>query len=193
LDPLTRELFDAAADGTIRGRLLDVGAGRGQFSAFLAELGAVDSIVGFDHDAAKIDVAAGSAITWPVPAEFNVGDLRAQPMPLSDTILLLDVLHYLNTLEQDAVLGRAVSALRPGGHLFLRETNRGSGAGSFLAGQLERLARFLGVNRGERLMFRAPDEYVGTLTQLGLEVRTLGGRGALDNVLLIASHTDSSR
>jgi len=193
MDPLTRELFEAYERGLIAGDLLDVGAGRGQFALFLAELGAIRTLTGFDHDRSKIELADAAARAWGGRARFSVGDLRAQPLPQADTILLLDVLHYLNTLEQDAVLGRVAMALRPGGFLFVRETNRGSGMGSFWASQFEKLAKLLGINRGERLVFRSPAEYERTLIQLGLEVERAKGRGALDNVLLIARHPEPSR
>ncbi len=186
LDPLTAELFEAVEAGAIHGRLLDVGAGRGQFSLLLAELGAVTGIVGFDHDAEKIEVArqAAAGLDWPV--RFEVGDLRAHLLGQADTVLLLDVLHYLPVLDQDAVLERVVLALRPGGSIYLRETNRQKSRGARWAVRLEKLARLFGINRGERLVFRSPGDYAAALEAFGLEVEQRSGRGTLDNVLLVA-------
>ncbi|HSC86690.1 MAG TPA: DUF2062 domain-containing protein [Polyangiaceae bacterium] len=186
LDPLTRELFQLAEAGIVRGRLLDVGAGRGQFSGLLMELGVVSEVIGFDHDRDKVAAAELALAQHRIPAHFEAGDLRSPDLPQADTILLLDVLHYLSTLEQDAVLEHVVVALRPGGHVLLRETNRGQGQGARWAAFLERLARLLRINRGERLVFRSPEDYAQTLRGFGLTVEVNPGRGTLDNVLLVA-------
>ncbi|HEY3664709.1 MAG TPA: DUF2062 domain-containing protein, partial [Polyangiaceae bacterium] len=53
-DPLTRLLAELPGD---LGRLLDVGAGRGQFSLFLWELGRCSAVHGLDSDQRKVDVA----------------------------------------------------------------------------------------------------------------------------------------
>ena len=48
-------------------------------------------------------------------------------IPPADTVLLVDVLHYVSIEEQDAILDRAAAAVRPGGRLLVREadTERG--------------------------------------------------------------------
>jgi len=53
-DPLTRLLAALPAD---LGRVLDAGAGRGQFGLFLVELGRCGSLSGFDGDERKVKIA----------------------------------------------------------------------------------------------------------------------------------------
>ena len=200
LDPLTKELFLAAqtekkrasSDDRVMGELLDVGAGRGQFSLLLAELGVVSAIEGFDHDPSKVQVATRAALGVPIPTSFGVGDLRTRFLPSSDTILLLDVLHYLDVSEQNAALTKVASALRPGGRLYLRENNRGGGWGAVFAAHLETWGRLCGINRGGTLAFRSPAEYEQVLMALGLHVEKAPGRGPLDNVLLVARRPNFS-
>ena len=46
--------------------------------------------------------------------------MRHTPLPPCDAVVILDVLHYVNIADQDAVLERVRQALRPGGRLILR-------------------------------------------------------------------------
>lgn len=186
LDPLTEELFALSASGLLRGRVLDAGSGRGQFSLFLAELGGISAISGFDHDEAKIEVARLASRGLSFPARFQAGDLCTQELPESEVILLLDVLHYLSLDEQDEVLRRAARALSTGGVLLLRETNVSQSAGARMAQRLERAARALGINRGARLVFRDPADYARLLESEGLRLNDAAPRGALDNLLWVA-------
>lgn len=185
-DPLARELEDHAGQGRLQGDLIDLGAGRGQFSLLAVELGSIRSIFGFDHDAQKIEIARSAAASLDIPQRFEPGDLRTTDLPEADVAFLLDVLHYLPADDQRRVVERAARALRPGGYLFLRETNRGSGFGARLAAGLERIGRALGVNRGERLEFLPPGAFAEQLQSAGFTLEMAAGRGALDNVLLVA-------
>ena len=47
-------------------------------------------------------------------------DMREAPFPPVDTIVMLDVLHYITVPEQDALLARVRAALPAGGVLLLR-------------------------------------------------------------------------
>lgn len=187
LDPLTRELFLLARSGRDFGRVIDAGCGRGQFALLLLILGAGKSVFGFDHDEPKVAAARLAASTrFAQNAIFESGDLRNKELPAADSILLLDVLHYLPFTEQSAVLQRMAQALPVGGHLLVRETNHPRSPGARLAKLLERLARLLGFNRGERLDFLAPRELVEELRALGFQVEQQQSKGVLDNVLLVA-------
>lgn len=172
------------------GRLLDAGCGRGQFSLLLLEAGLVDSAVGFDHDAEKI-AAANLASKGELGAHFRQGDLASvasESPPFqgesTESILLIDVLHYLDEKSQLAALRALCRQLAPGGYLLLRETNHGSW-GSKLARFFERWGRYLGINQGAQLTFLSPDELQRALEKGGLQVERHSGKGVLDNVLLV--------
>lgn len=181
-DPVAGELLKLAGPF---GRVLDAGAGRGQFGLLLLELGGVELLTGFDWDERKLSVArlaAGEA------ACFERADLCTAVFPPADTILLIDVLHYLPAADQDAVLVRAARALSPGGRLLLRECDRRPGFRSFLTRTFERIGTRAGYNRGAVLEFRPVRELIGVLEAEGLTCATPGvSTGALSNVLVVAS------
>lgn len=198
LDPLAEQLLAAfrqvapaepvaAAGATGERVVVDAGCGRGQYSLLLHELGLVERTLGFDHDAGKVALAMQAAsVGRVVDASYEARDLRQGPYPDCDVVILLDVLHYLPQAEQLLVLSLAAQALRPGGHVFVRETDRGAGSGARLAGWFERLARRFGINRGERLELVSTRTLVEMLHDVGLTVLS-SERGTLDNVLVVAS------
>src|SRR6185369_3318580 len=104
-DPLTRLLANLPGD---LGRVLDAGAGRGQFGLFLRELGRCSELSGFDSDARKVAVAKRAGAE---AAHFETLDLLDLPERALDTLLLIDVLHYLSVPEQDELLRRAARSV----------------------------------------------------------------------------------
>jgi len=171
MDPIVPQI---AALGPL-GDVVDAGAGRGQLGLFLLELGNVRSLVGFDFDARKIETARIAAAGQ---AHFTPGDLRAyQPEP-ADTLLLIDVLHYLLVEEQDALLTRAAQSLRPGGRLVVRETDARGGMRSTLTHAFEWIATTIGYNRAaQKLGFRPISEIVACLERAGLSCEVQGPPG----------------
>lgn len=182
LDPLGAQLEKALAERVL-GRVVDLGCGRGQFGLLLSELARVDSLVGVDLDASKVEVARAAARGQ--DATFHAGPVEGFEVPPADTILLLDVLHYLPPEARRSVLERARQSLAPGGRLLVRETNT-DGLGARLARLLERVGARLGVNRAEQLSFSPIEEAEAELGRLGLRLESREARGALDNVLLVA-------
>lgn len=181
-DPVLAEI--AALPGDF-GRVLDAGAGRGQLGLCLLELGRVESLFGFDSDGRKIALARAAA---GADAEFAVADLGARFAP-ADTVLLIDVLHYLPRAEQDAVLAEAVSAVPSGGRVLVRELDGVPGWRSAVTRLFERLATALGVNRGRaRLEYRSAAELRERLTALGCECEIRGASEGTPfaNVLIVA-------
>lgn len=188
-DPLTRQLFDLAQQRRDWGRVVDAGAGRGQFSLFAFELGVAQSVLGFDHDEHKIEVARRASAGLD-EVSFRLGDLCTDEGGQADTILLLDVLHYLPLEEQHRLLGRVSAALSEQGMLVIRENNRGAGWGARVAQGFEWLARWLRINRGPVLRFWSPDDIEACLVQQGLCVARPGAAddyGSPSNVLLVAT------
>jgi uncharacterized protein (DUF2062 family)/2-polyprenyl-3-methyl-5-hydroxy-6-metoxy-1,4-benzoquinol methylase len=166
------------------GRVLDLGCGRGQLSLLLLELGRARSVLGLDSDAEKIEVARQAG----PEAQFRVADVGPAPLELADTILLIDVLHYLPIVEQDALLHAAARALTPGGRLLIRELNAEPSAKSGVTRLFEWLARKTGVNRGRATAYRPARELTELLEAAGLpcEVQGASERTPFANVLIVA-------
>jgi len=178
-------LAQIAALGPL-GDVLDAGCGRGQLSLCLWELGHVGKLMGFDFDARKVELARRAAAER---AEYDVFDLRSAPLGSVDSLLLVDVLHYLAIAEQDELLRRAARSLRPGGRLIVREVDGASSRKSLLARTLERIATRVGYNRSaSALGFRPLADIQRTLESAGLrcELALSEAGSLLENRLLVA-------
>jgi SAM-dependent methyltransferase len=148
-------------------------------------LGRVSRVHGIDWDAGKI--AAANRASAGLDASFVRGDARTAPFEPSDTVLLIDLLHYFTVAEQDAILDRAAAAVRPGGCILVREADAGAGWRSVATLWEERLFTLLRVNRGERLRFRTGADLAARLEAAGLscEVRPAWAGTPFSNVLVV--------
>lgn len=187
-DPVVRQV---AGLGGHFGEVLDVATGRGQLALYLVELGAAHRFRAFDWDERKIEIlrrAAGEA------GEAAVGDVTSAELGSADTVLLVDVLHYLPREAQRALLGRAAAALRPGGRLLVRELDPSRGLASRVAVWAERLGTRAAMNRGAILALIEPATLERELESLGLSPRLVphpDGKTS-PNYLLVAERTAPS-
>jgi uncharacterized protein (DUF2062 family) len=186
-----------------RGRLLDLGCGRGISLALLTaardqhERDAYPEgwppppalqLLGVDRNVRR---AAVAKVGLQGRAEVETADLLAMPLPQVDAILLFDILHYLRPAAQQRVLTRLAVALAPGGVLMLREADAGAGWG------------FLNVRLSERVMtllrgdwrqwrqgfhYRSQAEWTSLLTTRGFTVKSapMGMGTPYANVLIAA-------
>ncbi len=174
------------------GEVVDVGSGRGQLALMLLELGRCARVHGIDWDDAKVESARAAAAVDPaLAATFEQGDVRRATLPEADTVMLIDVLHYLDVADQDALLARSARALRPGGTLLLREADTERGWRSWATWLEERVFTLLRFNRGARVRFRAASELTALLEGEGLRCRVVPawGKTPFSNVLVVASRT----
>ncbi|HEY1535147.1 MAG TPA: class I SAM-dependent methyltransferase, partial [Polyangiaceae bacterium] len=182
-DPLTRLLAGLPGDF---GRVLDVGAGRGQFGLFLSELGRSTEVRGFDSDPRKIAVAQVAAAA---AAHFEVQAALGFAARDVDTLLLADVLHYLPLAEQDELLRRAALCVKRG-RILIRELDAEPVGRSAVTRVLEWLAMISGYNRGGAgRHYRPASELVAQLTRTGFSCEVQGASQGtpFGNVLIIAT------
>lgn len=187
LDPVFRHLI---AEGLIPAgaRVLDLGCGQGLLGSLLQACGPVryTGIEWSARDADRARVALGASDG----ATIVCGDLRALAFPTADTVVLLDVLHYLETAAQDAVLARACGALTPGGRLLLRvgdaEARRGYGFSRWVDRVVSGLRGGVPPVQGRPLSV-----WIERLRTLGLQVeaRPMSRGTPFANVLLVAQRT----
>lgn len=181
-DPIVSAITDL--EGSF-GRLIDIGAGRGQIGLVLLELGRAREVFGLDWDARKIEVAKRASRG---DALFFEGDVRRFAFPEADTILMVDVLHYLAPDEQDVLIEQAVRSLPRGGRLLVREVEDRSRCGAWFTRLADRAAARLGYNKAVRLHYRSAGELLGKLEALALVCRRVkASLGPLSNVLIVAS------
>jgi uncharacterized protein (DUF2062 family)/trans-aconitate methyltransferase len=183
-DPLLRRLVGLT---TSLGRVVDVGCGRGQLGLVLMELGLARSVVGFDFDERKVELAQEASRG---DALFEGGDVTVAPITAADTLLLIDVLHYLSREDQDALLKRAASALEKSGRLPIRVVDARRGSRFWLTRLAEAVTTAVGYNRACTRHYRSASELVRSLESHGLRVERFETSEGTPfcHVLLLASY-----
>lgn len=178
-------LYEAVA-GWLAGDLpvLDVGCGAGLMAMFLRQAGFVAPITGIDHDARKIAAARRAAAHVEPPIHFVCADARGLPAH-SGSVLLLDVLHYMTSVEVASVLTQTASRIAAGGAAIVRE---GIDDGSWryratLAGEV--LARAVRWTRAERLRFPAAEEIRAPFDGFEISVEAAYGGTPFNNHLFV--------
>jgi SAM-dependent methyltransferase len=183
-DPVARAI---AAKAPL-GKVVDVGCGRGQLGVLLLEAGSADAVTGFDWDEAKVRDARSAAEAMPV--DFAVGDVRSRELAPCDTLLLIDVLHYLTIDEQDALLLRAAEAVRAArGRILVRDLDPDRGWRSKVTRVQEAITTSLRFNRGARVQLRPMREIQRVLEGAGFAVtiEPCWGSTPFANVLLVGT------
>lgn len=182
-DPATRAVADLGPLGDV----IDLGCGRGHLALYLLERGVATSVRAYDWDEEKIALAKRAAEG--LDASFAALDVRKAECAPADTVLLIDVLHYLSTDAQDALLARAAELVKPGGRLIIRDATAGAGWRSAFTLFVEWISMNIRFNVGERLALRHMErEVVPLLEEKGLRCTvTPCWRGTpFANVLLVA-------
>jgi SAM-dependent methyltransferase len=200
MDPVFRHLL---SQGLIapRARVLDIGCGQGLLASLLgacqrlAEQGhwpgqwapapAAARVTGIEMMPRDIERARASLGD---SAEFVCGDMRHTPFPSVDTVVILDVLHYITVPEQNQVLERVRSALRPDGMLLLRVGDAADRRRFLISQWVDALVSRV---RGHRVLpqyGRTLAEWTTQLQSLGFEVRSqpMNQGTPFANVLLVA-------
>lgn len=150
--------------------VVDIGCGRGQTLVLLKMLQPDLMGIGLDWDEPKITLAQRAAEGLD-GLTFMTDDARNPTFPVAGTLLLIDLLHYHAPAEQHAILDRAARALQPGGHLYVRDVDNAAGWRAAMARVVERLGRWMKINRGVTLCYLPAAELVASLRAHGLDVR----------------------
>ena len=182
MDPIARALVELGRTESF-GEVLDIASGRGQVALLLRVTGVSTAVTGIDWDEGKVAVATEAGATLD-GVSFAHGDVCAAELPAADTVLLIDILHYLTRQEQDALLVRAARAAR--GRVIVRDVDPDRGTSSVLTQSWEWVTTTLGYNRGARVSPRSFVEITALLEAEGLVVsRELCSARGMSNVLLV--------
>jgi SAM-dependent methyltransferase len=185
-DPVVEQIVTMARSIGGCGHVVDVGCGRGQMGVLLLDLGLATSVSGFDWDEQKINEAR-AATGGDARLRFWCGDTRTEAVPPCDTVLLVDVLHYLTDDEQAALVERAASAAARA--VVIRELDPDRGWRSTLTRLQEGITTFFRYNVGARVRVRPIAPVVKSLTSAGFDVHVEPSWGGTPfaNVALVAS------
>jgi SAM-dependent methyltransferase len=108
-----------AAEGRLRGRVLDVGCGTGEHALMAAKAGC--DAVGIDIASSAIRLAEAKASERGIPARFIVGDARnlASLGEQFDVVLDCGLFHVFDDEDRAPFVASLASAIRPGGEYFM--------------------------------------------------------------------------
>jgi trans-aconitate methyltransferase len=102
---------------------------------------------------------------------FVEADLRDFDPPPADLVLLTNVLRFLPTASQDALLRRLARALPPGARLIVREVDASRGS-AFRVAQVKDLLAALARGRpARRVHYRRAHDLKNALLAAGFDVR----------------------
>ena len=185
----------------MRARLLDLGCGQGLLAAWLRAAARLHAAAAWPAqqpapptvrsyrgiELMQADVARARDALGP-DCGVSQGDIRAADFGRHDAVVILDVLHYLDYAQQEAVLRRARAALAPGGVLLLRIGDAASGIAFRYSTWVDRVVTRLRGHRGAQLYCRDRSSWIAQLHGLGFDVQALPmSRGTgFANVLLVA-------
>ena len=183
-------------------RLLDLGCGQGLLAAWL--------------DAARASHRGGQwPEAWPAPprlsafrgielmprdverarralgalAQIECGDIRSATYGEADVVIVLDVLHYLDSAAQEQVLQRVRSSIGPAGVLLLRVGNAAGGWRFRVSRWVDTAVLWVRGHRQGQLYCRTLSAWSATLTSCGFTARAIpmSAGTPFANVLLVAT------
>jgi SAM-dependent methyltransferase len=184
-----------------RARVLDLGCGQAVLASLLlaaherfrsglwpAQWAAPPSGLQLHGIESEERLARRARVTLGNRATVHIADLHDAPLPEADIVVMIDVLHYLNTDAQVAVLERVAASLRGGGLLMLRVANPEAGW-KFQAGKAaDRFGSLLSARTLPKHHHRRTGDWLRLLGGLGFDagIDASGAAASFANVLLWA-------
>ncbi len=183
-DPICSQLVELGRAQNL-GEVVDVGCGRGQMAIMLLEAGVATRVTGTDWDEPKL--AEARIASENLPTAYEKADVRSFTPPACDTLLLIDVLHYLTDKQQIEVLERCMQSARK--CVVVRELDPDRGWRSATTRAQEAVTTFFGYNVGERVRVLPISSFVEPLERAGFTVRVEPSWGStpFSNVAVIAT------
>ncbi len=137
--------------------LLDVGCGVGLLPFYLRARGFVPPIIGLEIDGRKIRRARVADSLGNNSIRFVEQDVSGELPAFRGNVALLDILHYLEPVQQQALLGKLALLVAPGGMLLIRDCPRDGSPRFWMTYAGEIFAQFISWNIGSALHFPKSD------------------------------------
>ena len=148
-----------------KGFIIDLGCGYGIFSNYLGLAGPKREVLGIELDTKKIKFADRGVRN----VKFLKADITKINLKKADVILLIHVLHHLNSFEeQEKLLLECKKRLAKNGRLIIAEVDKKP----ILKFILGRLADFL-LYPGDKIYYRFPKELIDLFSRLAFKVKII--------------------
>jgi len=165
------------------GRLVDLGCGLGILSALLTVARNLHQAGNWNPDWStppqNLELHGVELLDWKVEAARQAlgyravicqGDIRTIELPDCSTVIIFDVLLYLNAAEQRQILQRIARTLQPGGILLLREGDAAGGLRYYVTSLAEHICCLWRGQGWQALHYRSTAEWIALLEELGFSV-----------------------
>lgn len=106
-----------------QGTILDIGCGYGFMSYMLHFVSPARDITGIDYDEQKI-ATANHCFSRDEHIRFFHADVTEFDFGTYDSIVLMDILHYLQPEQQKLVIEKCIRQIKPGGQVIIRDGNK---------------------------------------------------------------------
>jgi len=103
--------------------MLDIGCGYGFMSYMLHFAAPGRQITGIDYDEEKTETA-NNCFSKDANISFKFADVLNFPFEEYDAIIMADMLHYLEPLQQREIIEKCIHHLNAGGILIIRDGNK---------------------------------------------------------------------
>lgn len=206
-DPAFRGLLERG-DLPSDARVVDIGCGQGLLASLLAACAAAGRRGAWPaawpaapsaRDYLGVELMADDVMRGeqalqrldPRP-RFVCQDMRRAALPTCDVVVILDVLHYVDHADQEALLERVVQALRAGrgaGRLLLRVGDAASRRGFAVSQWVDRIVTMARGHRVAPTWGRPLAEWTALLRRLGfaqVQAVPMSAGTPFANVLLVA-------
>jgi len=105
------------------GKMLDIGCGYGFMSYMLHFAARGRHITGIDYDEEKTETA-NNCFSKDANISFKFADVLNFPFEDYDAIIIADMLHYLEPMQQREIIEKCIRHLNAGGILIIRDGNK---------------------------------------------------------------------
>jgi len=169
----------------VSGKIYDLGCGYGFLDYFLNQKSELRTVVGVDYDNNKILVANHSYLKND-RMTFIEDDVMNVDVYLADTVLLLDVLHYLSVESQQKLIRKCFDGLNTGGKLIIRDgdsSKKSKHNGTKFTEFLSTKVLMFNKKTEEHLCFISSEMIIKILQDFNLEVQVIDNTKYTSNTL----------
>lgn len=185
-DPVYRAVHEELEGSSLP--VLDVGCGIGLLTHFLREHGHHVPMIGFDFDDRKIASAVKMAAGFD-DVSYSVGDARYDLPEHAGHVVILDILQYFNSAEQNVLLRATAQRLAPEGKLIIRSGLNDDSWRYRMTMLGDELARVTNWMKSDAVEYPSAGQFQTVLGEcgLGVHIRPLWGGTPFNNHLIVAS------